>query len=740
MIEDILNKIRVYHEESDLQKIKEAFGMLTKENFYSEKRYFQSLAVVQALLPMKPDADTIVASVLYSLYDDGLIKDDEILAPFGQGVLTLLVGVIKLKILHYEENDKATQLEALRKMFLTMAKDLRVVLIKLALRLYKMAHLEEFVSEKEKLAFAKETFDVYVPVASRLGIYRMKTDLEDLAFMYLNPQEYEIISQQIEKMGRSRRIAVTMIRKELSQFLSYCGYRNCEIIGRLKSVYSIYRKLKKKGLNSIDDIFDVFAMRVVLPSQHDENGNEKTDHLYHLLGMIHGNWKPVTKKFKDYVAVPKPNGYRSLHTVVTGLVPDNPLKPVEIQLRSSDMHRQAEYGIASHWVYKQAKGSVTPDVLQSQIDWLKGLEKVHENMEGDTDMLKEVEVDIFRDRIFVLTPKGEIKDLPAKAVPLDFAFAVHTDVGYHCIMAKVNGNVVPLDHNLKNGDVVDIVTRKDATPKMQWLSMVKTGFAKNKIRSWFNHLDRENSIKQGRLLLNRQLEKLGLPSLDQNYSILKQFGGGKDLTVGQRESLVEEVGSGHKLAGNVIRSIYPYERIFDKKEVVKSSDIKNVETDVTEGGDLSKQILVGGEDGLPIKLGACCSPKIKDDIVGYVTRGNSITIHCRKCVHLPLLDKKRVIEAKWRGSDGGVYDSNPDTVYRTKIKVVATISRVGLIRDVSAVIASLGIGIVDINMDLVDQQTCVLRLLVDIDEPKKLHMVLDKLMKVANIVSAVREG
>lgn len=734
MIEDILDKIRGYHGDSDLSKIKEAFDLLKRENFYTEKRYFQSLAIVQSLLPLRPDSDTIIASILYSLYDDDLLSDEEIVEHFGHGVLDLLSGVSKLKVLNYKENDKTTQLEALRKMFLTMARDIRVVLIKLALRLYKMAHLEEFVSEEEKIAFVKETFDVHVPVASRLGIYRMKTDLEDLAFMHLNPAEYESISKQIERIGRSRRIAITMIRKELLQFLSYCGYRDCEIIGRLKSVYSIYKKLKKKGLSSIDDIYDVFAMRVILPSQYDENGVEQTDHLYHLLGMIHGNWKPVTKKFKDYIAVPKPNGYKSLHTVVIGLVPDNPLKPVEIQLRSSDMHRQAEYGIASHWIYKQTKGSVTSDVLQSQVDWLKGLEKVHENMNGDVDMLKEVEVDIFRDRIFVLTPKGEIKDLPAKAIPLDFAFAVHTDVGQHCIMAKVNGNVVPLDQSLKNGDVVEIITRRDATPKMQWLSMVKTGFAKNKIRNWFNRLDRENSIKQGRLLLNKQLEKLGLPSLDQNYSILKRFGGGKDLTVEQRETLVEEVGNGHKLAGNVIRSVYPYERIFDKKET--AGVVANVaDKDVVDISDLGKQVLVGGEDGLPIKLGACCSPKIKDEIIGYVTRGNRITIHRKKCIHLLGLDKKRIIEANWRGLES----SDSASAYRTKLKVTASVSRVGLIRDVSAVIASLGIDIVDINMELVDAQTCVLHLLVDMDEPKKLDTVLDKLMRVAHVISAVRE-
>ena len=569
MIQDVLEKIRGYNEATDSKKISRAFELLRKDRLYSEKNYFQSLGVVQSLLPMKPDDETVIAAALYSLYDSGLIDDEFVLDSFGQVVLGLLVGVNKLKGLNYSENDEAAQLEALRKMFLTMAKDIRVVLIKLAVRLYKMAHLEEFIPDKiERMTFAKETFDVYVPVASRLGIYRMKIDLEDMSFMCLNPVEYESVSKQIEKLGRSRKIAIAVIKKEIENFVKYyCGYKDAEVFARLKSVYSIYRKLRMKNLCSIDDIYDIFAIRVILPSEFDESGNEKMDHLYSLLGMIHSNWKPITKKFKDYISVPKQNGYKSLHTIVLGLVPEDSMKPVEIQIRSSEMHRHAEYGVASHWIYKQSDSKKDVDGLKSQIDWLKGLEKVHEDLEVDVDIMKKVELDIFQDRIFVLTPRGEIKDLPVGAIPLDFAYAVHTDVGHHCIMAKVNGSIVPLDYELKNGDVVEIVVKKDSLPKLQWLSIVKTNFAKNKIRNWFNSLDRENNVKQGKLLLNKQLERLGLPSLDQNYSVLRNFGG-KDLTVEQREGLVEEVGRGYKLAGNVIRVVYPAEEILSRKKKI----------------------------------------------------------------------------------------------------------------------------------------------------------------------------
>lgn len=741
MIQEILDKIRSYNEGADIEKIQRAFDLIKKEDLYDEKRYFQVLGVLYSLLPMKPDDETIISAVIYSLYEPGLITDEEIFQSFGQEVLNIVGGVLKLGKLNYSENDKTTQLEALRKMFLTMARDIRVVLIKLAVRLYKIAHLNDFIEEKLRHSFAKETFDVYVPVASRLGIYRMKIDLEDISFMHLNPEEYNNISEQIEKLGRSRRIAIAMIRKDLEQFVRACGYADAEIIGRLKSVYSIYRKLRRKNLNSIDDIYDIFAMRIILPPQFDETGNEKMDHLYNLLGMIHSHWRPVTRKFKDYIAVPKPNGYKSLHTVVLGLVPDDDMKPVEVQVRSSEMHRHAEYGVASHWIYKQGKGEVSPDVLLYQVEWLKGLEKVHEDLGVEADVMKRVEVDIFRDRIFVLTPRGEIKDLPVGSVPLDFAYAVHTDVGNHCIMAKVNGHIVTLDYELKNGDVVEIIVKKDSLPKLQWLSMVRTNFAKNKIRNWFNKLDRENNVKQGKLLLNKQLEILGLPSLDQNYSILKKFGG-RDLTVEQREGLVEEVGRGYKSAGNVIKAVYSFEEILNRKEAAgllkfpsgspKRSGLPNT---VSEDKDLLSQVLVGGEKGLPIKLGACCGPKKKDSILGYVTRGNSVTIHNKKCVLLGGLDKSRIVEASWQG----VRDKDLEDVCRVKVKIVTLMSCVGLIRDVSSITASFGIDIIDISMDIVDQKVYTLHLVLDIDEPGKLEVLLKKLSKISDVAQVAIE-
>lgn len=740
MIDEILGKIRVYNQEFDEQKIKRAFDLISRGPLFDEKKLRQSISIVNTLIPMKPDNETIIAAVLYSLYDVDVLNDEEVFEVFGQDVLNLLQGVGKLKSLNYKENDKTAQLEAMRKMFVTMAKDIRVVLIKLALRLYKMMNIKDFATEGERASFAKETFDVYVPVASRLGIYRLKVELEDISFMYLNPLDYAVINDQIEKLGRSRKIAIAIIKKELEQFLDACGYREVEVLGRLKSVYSIYRKLKNKNLDSINDIYDIFAMRIILPSQYDEKENEKVDYLYNLLGLIHSHWRPVTKKFKDYIAVPKPNGYKSLHTVVLDLVPGEPTKPVEIQIRSFDMHRQAEYGVASHWVYKQAKNKSSMafnDVLQYQVDWVKGLEKIHENMEGDSDVLKEVEVDIFKDRIFVLTPKGEIKDLPVGSCALDFAFAVHTDVGIHCIMTKVNGSVVTLDHELKNGDVVEVISKQDSWPKLQWLSMVKTTFAKAKIKNWFNRLDRENYIKQGKLLLNKQLEILGLPSLDQGYSVLKNFAG-HSLTVAQRESLVEEVGRGHKLAGNVVKNVYPFEEILKRKEalgIIKVPTTGHTAT-MREDEEVKNKVLVGGEAGLPIKLGACCNPAVRDEIIGYITRGNRITIHSKSCVKLQSLNPKRMLEASWKNA-GPKPDDRKN--YRVKVRASSHVSRVGLIRDITAVVASFGFDIVDIRLDITDQKVYNLHMVILMYDISKFNSMMDKIGRVDDVVQVVKE-
>lgn len=476
----LFNKIRSYNLTFDEERLFSVLAFVRDRYEETEGSIDYPFMVLEILLPLKPDEESIFAVLLYDLYSRNLIEDRSVRELFGNGVAMMLMSLKKLGNLRYEENDKVSQLDVLRKMFLVMARDLRVILIWLALRICKMEVLQYSTDANYNYRIAKETMDVYVPIAARLGVYRMKITLEDMSFKYLNPEEYDRIFKQLMKFDAASKNLIEKIVQELEGFF-LARHVVVEVSGRLKSIYSIYRKLKSKQLNEVSDLSDLIAMRVVVPSLE---GEDVVDRLYLILGLIHSEWKSVSRKFKDYISVPKVNGYRSLHTVVLGLVEEDENRPVEIQIRDSEMHRNAEYGVASHWIYKSGGKSVDKDI-DEQVQWIKGLEKIHEHMESEMEMVTEVEVDIFKDRIFVLTPRGEVRDLPLGSVPIDFAYSVHTDVGNRCVAAKVNGVSVALNSTLQNGDVVEIVTAKDSTPKIEWLSMVKTNFAKRKIKAWF---------------------------------------------------------------------------------------------------------------------------------------------------------------------------------------------------------------------------------------------------------------
>ncbi len=732
MTAEILEKIGSYNENFNRDRVKQAFDFVAEKYPDTDGSVNYPMEVLEVLIPLKPDEDTIVAVLLHDLFTLSFLNDEKVRELFGQQVLDILLALKKLSSLNYNESDKSSQMEILRKMFLTMAKDIRVILIWLAQRLCKIQNLdsiEELASVK--LRIAQETMNIYVPIASRLGIYRMKTQLEDFAFKYLHPQEYIDLSAQVQSFGRSRKFAIEFIKQDLERFLKSKNVE-AEVFGRLKSIYSIYVKLKKKGLKQLDDIYDFFAMRIVLPVKHSEVGVEMIDQLYMVLGLIHSEWRPVSSRFKDYIAVPKPNGYRSLHTVVLGLAPRDMEQPVEIQIRDSDMHREAEYGIASHWLYK-SKGSATKQNLDSQVDWVRGLEKIHEFFDSDSEIVKEVELDIFKDRIFVLTPRGEVKDLPLGSISIDFAYAVHTDVGHKCMAVKVNGSVVPMDYELKNGDVVEIVTRNDAAPKLKWLSMVKSNFAKHRIKSWFSGLNRENNLKEGRRLLNNQLERLKKPLLDQHYSILKHYAD-KNLNQSQRESIVEEVGRGTKIASDVVKKIYPYERNLPPANVDDLVVPVLKKERVMENNVLEEQVMVGGESGLPIKIASCCLPKVGDKIMAYVTRGSRITVHRANCKLLDTLDGERIIFASWKG-----FDSFTDAKkYKVRIKMTV-VSRLGLIHDITSVISDLGVNILDVTIKKSGGGFYNDFFLLEMDSLDKFDVLLDKLENINGVTKVVRE-
>ncbi len=728
----VMEMIRDYNKTFDEKRLVGAFEFAEKYYKDTDASLDYPMSVLEILIPLRPDEDTIVAVILHDLYFLGFLNEDVIKKHFGATVFSILSPLKRLVELNYGENDRESQAEILRKMFLTMARDIRVILIWLAARLAKMEQIDDLPESGNKLRISKETMEIYVPIASRLGVYRIKTQLEDLAFKYLHPIEYHEISDALKNFDLMKRTVVNEIKVKIEEFL-FSRSVKAKVSGRFKSIYSIYKKLQKKGGANLSDIYDIFAIRVVLPMRLDDEGDQMFDHLYSVLGLIHSEWKPLSNRFKDYIAVPKPNGYRSLHTVVVGLSPKAFDQPVEIQIRDEQMHSEAEYGVASHWIYKSA-GSVEIERLDSQVRWIKGLSHVVElfSSESESDVLKQIDVDIFKDRIFVLTPRGEVKDLPSGSTPLDFAYAVHTDIGNHCVMGKVNGHMMTLDHELENGDVVEIVTRADAEPKLKWLSIVKSNFAKNRIRAWFANLNSEKNIREGRRLINLQLERLQKPLLDQNYSILKNYAD-QNLSLSKRETLLEEVGRGTKLASDVVRKIYPYEKNIEAKKIVSKAQPLADRIEDEKNLILEEQVLISGEDGLPIKIAACCGPGLTDSIIGYVTRGSRITVHKVGCRLLDNLDGERLIFAQWKG-----VKNSQENHYRVGINLTV-VSRVGLIHDITSVISSMGINIVDVSIKRAGSGLYNDCFLLDLDSLDKFDLLLDKLEEIKGVVKVVRE-
>jgi len=722
---EIFSKIQDYVDTHDLDqsKLSIVFDLL---NEFSDKGGYDSkfcVEIFDKFLGFRPDEDTLFAMILHKVYFDDLIDVSYIESTFGSGVMSLLSSLKKISNLQYSNLNTTSQIEVFRKMFLTIAKDIRVVVLWLSIRLCKMK--DTFAHSYEELvSLAKETMDVYVPVAGRLGIYRLKTDLEDLSFEYLDPDAFISIKSQVEEMGDLQKFVIEDMRLKVQDFFKERGV-DAVVSGRIKSIYSIYKKLKKKNLNSLGHLYDFFAIRIVVPSK--KSGT--VDHLYGMLGVIHTEWKPLSKRFKDYIAVPKPNGYKSLHTVVLGLTPRDIAQPVEIQIRDFDMHREAEYGVASHWLYKD-NGNSNEELIDSKVDWIKGLESLDDFFAEDSGFLQSSDLDLFKDRIFVLTPNADVKDLPAGSTPIDFAYAIHTDLGNRCVMAKVNSSVVPLSSELKNGDVVEIVTRTNASPKLKWLSQVRSNFAKNRIKYWFNNIDKEDNVKEGKRLLNLKLEELGKPLLDRSYSILKNYDN-RNLNVLQRESILEEIGKGFKIASNIVRKVYPSKirKIVNSEEILSDVDIKSVKnSDDSKSSD--HDIVVAGEEGLPVKLASCCSPVLGDAIVAYITRGNSVTIHRSVCHLLDSLDGERIIVASWK-----TLHSHDCKQYNFSVKIeVKVLSRIGLISDITSVISELGIKIVDIDIKNAGNGIFSDFFVLHFDKENELERLLNILSKIDGVL------
>lgn len=621
------------------------------------------LAVAAILAELHLDTDTIVAAVLHDVVEDTSYTLADIETEFGATIALLVDGVTKLDRLEVRTREEE-QAENLRKMFLAMAKDIRVILIKLADRLHNMRTLKHLTHDRV-VRIARETMEIYAPLAHRLGIFRIKWELEDLAFQHLDPAAYQRTKELVAKKRLEREAAVEAVIQELNGRLLLAGV-DAEVSGRAKHLYSIYLKLSKG--KDFSEIYDLVAVRVLVESVKD---------CYAVLGLVHSLWKPVPGRFKDYIAMPKSNLYQSLHTTVIGPAGE----PIEVQIRTFAMHHTAEYGIAAHWRYKEGTAKSDPD-FEQKLAWVRQLLEWQRDMGDAREFLDTLRVDLFSDEVFVFTPRGDVIQLPAGATPVDFAYRIHTDIGNHCVGAKVNGRIAPLSSELKNGDIVEVlVNRASAGPSADWLQFVRTSQAKSRIRGWLKKERRQEHLARGREILEREIHRAGLTLTSERMGeAVRRVGYASvdDLAIAISDGMVHPVQIVSRIKDDVVRQVG--ERGGPVVPVVKKRH------DPAARKDVPSEVLVRGERRMLTRLARCCQPVPGDQIFGFLTRGRGVTVHRIGCTHAETLsrDSDRLIDVSW---DAAEAESAPHPV---ELAVHAW-DRAGLLADVATAVADANI-------------------------------------------------
>jgi len=674
----------------------------------SGEKYIQhpvEVAIILAELEM--DDSTIVAALLHDVAEDTKKDLDDIRRNFGDEVARLVDGVTKLGRIEYKSKVEV-QVENLRKMFLAMAKDIRVVLIKLADRLHNMRTLSYQKEEKQK-EIAQETLEIYAPLANRLGIFRIKWELEDLAFRYLNPKEYYDLVEGISLKRKEREEQINEVIDQLKLRLEEVGI-DADIVGRPKHFYSIYKKMITQN-KSLSEIYDLTAVRVVVETVND---------CYGALGIIHTLWKPLPGRFKDYIAMPKPNMYQSLHTTLIG----NHREPFEIQIRTWEMHRTAEYGIAAHWKYKE--GKKVESNFEQKLSWLRQLLEWQHDSRDAGELMESLKFDLFADTVFVFTPKGDVVELPADSCPIDFAYRVHTGVGHSCIGAKINGRIVPLDTKLVNGDIVEIITSKTPTgPSRDWVCLVKTSQARNRIRQWFKKEKREENIVRGRDGLDKEARKLGLdPALAlKNENLLKLA---KSFSFNALDDFYAALGDGAITFKKALARLR--EDII--KEEVEEPQVFTPETRPTPHS--SRGVRVKGVDNILTRFSHCCNPLPGDPIIGFITKGRGISIHrtdCRALLGMSAKDKERFIEVEW--------EPGTDAVYPVDIEIIG-LDRPRLMSDIINVITETRTHMLGINARVGKDRISNIQMKLEARNLEHLNFVLQRIRRVKDITLVQR--
>jgi len=588
-----------------------------------------SIEVAKILVQQQLDSTTVAAALLHDVVEDSEVTIGEIRELFGDEVGDIVDGLTKISTLTFRSAEEE-QSENYRKLLLSIARDARVIMVKLADRLHNMRTLEHLPPERRK-AIALETREIYAPLAHRFGMAGVKTELEDLAFKFLEPEEYTSLATQIQANRAEREEMIRRLRTPLEEAFKAAGIQDFEITGRPKHLWSIDRKMRQRS-RPFEEIYDLMAIRVLVRSVPD---------CYHVLGIIHHEWTPLQERIKDYIASPKSNGYQSLHTTIFG--PGSHL--YEIQIRTREMHRTAEYGIAAHWVYKEQKER---DELDTRFEWFRQLLELQQDAHNPEEFLEFLKIDLFQDEIFVFTPRGDVKRLPAGATPLDFAFAVHTEVGLRCQGAKVNGRIAPLHRPLRNGDTVQILTGPFARPSKDWLSHIRTARARHKIRQWINREEAERSAALGREILERELRRrrLAMPSDEALEAAAER------LSIASADTLYSVLGRGDAPIGQVIKALYP-DRESQALQAPKPTPFGRVLDRIR----LGRGVKIHGVDGLMVRYAQCCQPVPGDPVVGFVTKGRGISIHRSDCPNLLTMsnDPERRVEIDWHEMEGEVF-------------------------------------------------------------------------------------
>jgi GTP pyrophosphokinase len=701
-VNDIIDKISEYHPKADLGIIERAYIYSARVHegqvrLSGEPYLSHPLEVAGILTELKLDAISVAAGFLHDVIEDTHAVAEDIEKMFGPEVRHIVSGVTKLSSLSFHSS-RARQAESLRKMFLAMADDIRVILIKLADRLHNMRTLQFHKTPKRKM-IARETLDIYAPIAARLGIYWIKNELEETSFKYFQPDEYERIQTLVAKSSTDREKYMQTVKDYIQKKMD-ADHLNCEVLGRNKNYFSIYNKMISQNL-PFEEIYDIIAFRIVLDS---------ISQCYEALGLIHSMWKPIDHKFKDYVARPKPNMYQSLHTTVVGPIGER----IEIQIRTRDMDRVAKSGIAAHWSYKEGKR--IDENISEKFAWIQDLVENQENFRDPGEFLENVRIDLFQDEVYVFTPRGEIKTLPYGATSVDFAYMIHTEVGNQCTGAKVNGQLVPLAYELKTGDIVEITTSNNHHPSKDWLKFVKTVKARSKIRHWIKTQEKQRSISLGREMLEKAFrkEKLNFHALIKSEQVANV---GTHFGFKTVEDLIANVGYGKITPLQVVRKIAPkQEQKADQESIFNKLVGRVVRKKRFKGG-----VLVKGVDDILIRFGKCCQPVPGDPIVGYITRGYGVTVHRTNCVNALRMNPDRQIEVEW--------NQETSETYPVKIKIVS-LDRVGLLADVVGNISKFGANILNASSETRENKMVDSYFTIGVVDTSHLEKILSAIRKV----------